>query len=129
MTAYIYRTLAGCFPGAQLAYEHDGIDAVMLRGQELDVAIEHENNVLTIATELKALRRVAAPLSVLITYTGGRAEYLHERHKASLSEFADETLLVIVNREDWLWFKHQPGEEVAWDFLLVRDGVLQPMAV
>lgn len=124
MTAYIYRTLAGCFPGAEVRYEHDGIDAALFSDGKLEVAMEHENDVLTIATELKALLRIGAPLSVLVTYTGGREEYLKNRHKAAFADFADEQLLIIVNREDWVWSRHKPGEPIPWEFLTLRNREL-----
>lgn len=127
MTAYISRALAGCFPAVQLEHEFEGIDAVLLRHGKPLVTIEHENNVLTIATELKALRRLGAPLSVLVTYTGARADYLHARHADLLAAFEDNGLLVAVNREDWNCAKHEQGDEIPWEFLVVEGGKLKPI--
>lgn len=127
MTAYIYRTLAGCLPAVQLEHEFEGIDAVLLRDGQPLVAIEHENNVLTIATELKALRRLGAPLSVLVTYTGARAAYLHARHAEEVATFTDSSLLVVVNREDWTCASHKVGDEVPWEFLTVEGGKLKSL--
>jgi zona occludens toxin (predicted ATPase) len=72
MMAYIYRTIADCFPGVEIEYEHHDIDAVLYRDQyddrHIEVAIEHENDVRSISTELTNLEKYQYPLSVVITY-------------------------------------------------------------
>jgi hypothetical protein len=61
MAAYIYRTVAECFPGIGIEYEYNDIDAVLYRvgsddiASSIEVAIEHENDVRTIATEVHNL--------------------------------------------------------------------------
>lgn len=130
MTAYIYRTIADSFTGIDIEYEHNKIDAVLYGQNEHPskalVAMEHENNVQSISHELSNLHALNCPLSVVITYTGLREEYLLSRQKAITSKFSDSALLLIVNKEDWSPNSHKRGEEIPWEFFITRGGELQP---
>lgn len=127
MTAYIYRTIADSFPGIEIEYEHRDIDAVLYAQSgtpdDIIVAMEHENNVQSISTELKNLCALNCPLSVIVTYTGLRNEYL-QRHLAAMERFSDGTLLFVINAESWNADTHKRGKSIPWEFLLWSGGEL-----
>jgi hypothetical protein len=125
MIAYIYRTIADSFPGLDIEYEHAGMDAVLYHEtlSNIEVAIEHENNVTTIATEISNFAQQAAPLSVLVTYTGNRGMYLLLRHSVTTDALRGQ-LLLILNPEDKWPDSYRRGDVVPWDFYLYSSGRL-----
>jgi hypothetical protein len=128
MIAYIYRTIGDSFPGLDIEYEHAAMDAVLYHEtlSNIEVAIEHENDVTTISTEISNFVRQAAPLSVLVTYTGNREEYLLLRHGGAMNAVRGQ-LLLILNPEDKWPDSHQRGNAVPWDFYLYSSGRLDPI--
>ncbi len=127
MTAYVYRTIADCFGETEIEYEYRDIDAIIYNicasPEEAVVAIEHENHVQSIGKELANLLAFNRQLSVVITYTGLRSEYLG-RHMDVISQFGDGKLMLVVNREDWNPDSHKRGNPIPWEFLVYRGGNL-----
>ena len=71
MMAYIYRMLADSFPGLEVECEWENIDAVLYQSNAIDrftnddvvIAVEHENDVRVISTELTNFANHKFPLS------------------------------------------------------------------
>jgi hypothetical protein len=130
MLAHIYRTIANSFPGLDIEYEHNKIDAVLYRDNLdcIDVAIEHENDIKTIATELGNFAKNNFPLNVLITYTGCRNEYIINRQSENMNALSDR-LLLILNPEHlnpWNGEQNDPNQHnlVLWEyFLWTKNGL------
>jgi hypothetical protein len=103
MMAYIYRTLADSFPGMEVEYEYKNIDAVLYQSSAINrltdenvvVAVEHENDVRTISTELTNFANHKFPLNVLISYTGNRHEYILSRHSKTLETIYGQMLFIL----------------------------------
>ena len=132
MMAYIYRTLADSFPGMEIEYEFENIDAILYQSSATDrftdddvvVAIEHENDGRTISTELTNFANHKFPLNVLISYTGNRNEYILRRHSKTLETIYGQ-MLFILYPEGRLPELHARGERIHWDYLLYSDGGLR----
>lgn len=130
MLAHIYRTIANSFPKIDIEYEHNKIDAVLYRASldHIDVAIEHENDVKTIETELAKFAENNFPLNVLITYTGCRDEYIINRQSGNMTALSDR-LLIILNPEHinpWNGEQNDLNQHnlVLWEyFLWTKNGL------
>jgi hypothetical protein len=132
MMAYIYRMLADSFPGMEVEYEWENIDAVPYQSNAIDrftnddvvIAIEHENDVRAISTELTNFANHKFPLNVLISYTGNRNGYVLSRHSKTLETIYGQVLFILYP-EGRLPEHHERGERIHWDYLLYSDGVLR----
>ncbi len=130
MMAYIYRSIADSFPGLEIEFEHEEIDAVLHPGElaRIEVAIEHENDVKTIGTELKNfLKHATIPLNILITYTTAPDDYIQSRFADLMNAIiADRTrsLMVIINPKDHWPDSYRKGENILWEHYIWLDGKL-----
>lgn len=136
MLAHIYRTIANSFPEVEIEYEYDKIDAVLYRGNLdcIDVAIEHENNVRTIETELNNFARHNFPLNVLITYTGYREKYLIIRQSSNMQALSNRLLIILNPEQNGPWNKKDGGQQdvsrhnlVLWECFLWTGNDLEPL--
>jgi hypothetical protein len=131
MMAYIYRTIADCFPGVEIEYEHHDIDAVLYREQcdddHIEVAIEHENRVETVSKELTNLGRRQYPLSVVITYTGNADTWIRQRMQPLLETWMHPLLVIYPAMESSPIHQHRRGDPVRWDYLLHEQGTWRPL--
>lgn len=121
MMAYIYRTVADCFPEVKIEYEYNGLDAVLLRdnGDKI-VALEHENDVADINVELNNFNNNDFPLNVLITYTGNRTKWILTPHSKLLNDIKG-TVMFILPPEKQNFKEHKLGERLEWEYL-IYDG-------
>ena len=126
MIAYIYRTIANSFPGLVIEYEYNNIDVVLYRGNldNIKVAIEHENNVKSVATELENFRNLNIPLNVLITYTGNRDKYLVTRQKDKMNKI-EKQLMLILNPEKGDQIDPNQYGLVCWEYYIWEGGKLE----
>jgi hypothetical protein len=131
MMAYIYRTIADCFPGIEIEYEHHDIDAVLYRDQyddeHVEVAIEHENRVETVSKELTNLGRHQYPLNVVITYTGNADIWICQRMHPLLETWTHPLLVIYPAMESPPIYQHRRGDPIHWDYLLHERGAWQPL--
>ena len=131
MTAYIYRTVADCFPGINIEYEFKDIDAVLYKGdidkpeyKNIEVAIEHENDVATIGKELTNFQKSSFPsnvLYVLITYTGNKIEWILKPHSKLLDEIKGPVMFIIPPENCNLKY-HKRGSIIKWKYLLYENN-------
>jgi hypothetical protein len=130
MMAYIYRTIADYFPGVEIEYEHHGVDAVLYRDQyddeHIEVAIEHENRVETISTELTNLGQYQYPLNVVITYTGNAEIWIRERMLSQLEVWRQPLLVIYPALESPPIYQHRRGDKIRWDYLLYEQKAWRP---
>ena len=130
MMAYIYRTIADCFPGIEIEYEHYGIDAVLYRDRyddaHIEVAIEHENRVETISKELTNLQKYQYPLSVVITYTGNADIWIRQRMLPPLEAWMQPLLVIYPALESPPIYRHCRGDKIRWDYLLYGQKAWRP---
>jgi len=116
----------------EVEYEWENIDAVLYQSNAINrftnddvvIAIEHENDVRVISTELTNFANHKFPLNVLISYTGNRHEYILSRHSKTLETIYGQ-MLFILYPEGRLPEHHERGERIHWDYLLYNDGVLR----
>ncbi len=136
MEACIYPTMSDCFPGVEFAYEHDGIDAVLYKSndtgkkpedEDILVAIEHENVVSDIGTELSHFKESKLPnaLNVLITYTGSIKEYIYP-HLDLMIGLRNNFLLILYSELEEKGVekgvnKHERGEIIDWEFFTYKE--------
>jgi hypothetical protein len=126
MIAYIYRTLANSFPDTNVEHEYGEyqIDAVLYRNdfEHIDVGIEHENDVKSVAKELDNFAKHNFPLNVLITYTGDKNHFLINNQSEKMNQLCDR-LLVIVNPENHGWWNDEQKDQsqhnlILWEYWL-----------
>jgi hypothetical protein len=132
MTAYIYRTIAECFPGIEIEYEHKCIDAVLYRGScddaHIEVAIEHENDLTKIEQEITNLQHYPYPLNVVITYCGNVDLWIYGHMTGLLTHTAwTQPLLVIYAVEPPSIWEHRRGDKIPWASLLYEQGTWRPL--
>jgi hypothetical protein len=131
MMAYIYRTIAGCFPGMEIEYEHQYIDAVLYRqwcdDDHIEVAIEHENRVETVSKELINLGRHQYPISVVITYTGNADIWIRKGMRPFLETWRHPLLVIYPAAESPPIHQHRRGDPIRWDYVLYEQGAWRPL--
>ena len=114
--------------GYTVAQETVRVDQLWNKKENVEVAIEHENDFTTIDTELGNLSTIDAPLKVLITYVGNREltwrpYELAERVRQHLDrrQKPGEFLLLVTDErgKEWSAFKYAPR-------LVAQMSVLPP---
>jgi len=130
MITYIYHTIADIFPKVEVDYEYNKIDCVFFKENEsinndnIFVAIEHENDVRGISTELNSFKKYNYPLNVLITYTEHRDLYLIDPHSELMNSIKG-VLLLILNPKGYWPDEHQRGDRIPWEYFIWSNGKLE----